>query len=241
MNTELVESVQDKPVAIVGESATVLSIIQHAATNPEVDIDKMERLMAMHERIQARQAETAYSEALAAMQIELPEITERGGIKNSSGKVQSTYALWEDINEAIKPILSKHGFALSFRTDCSAGVKVTGVLSHKAGHKETTEMLLPADTSGSKNNVQAIASSVSYGKRYTAGALLNLTSRGEDDDGKAAGQRPQNEKKKPALNDIGLGKAIASIKAGTYSYSELTANYSLTKDQIDRVEKEIFS
>ena len=44
-------------------------------------------------------------------------------------------------------------------------------------------MVLPVDTSGSKNGVQAVASSVSYGKRYTAGLLLNITTTGEDDDG----------------------------------------------------------
>ena len=51
-------------------------------------------------------------------------------------------------------------------------------------------MLLPLDTSGSKNAVQAVGSSTSYGKRYTASALLNLTSRlpdDRDDDGRAAG------------------------------------------------------
>ena len=41
-----------------------------------------------------------------------------------------------------------------------------------------------------KNAVQAIGSSVSYGKRYTASLLLNLTTRGEDDDGTAAGREP---------------------------------------------------
>ncbi|WP_409524602.1 ERF family protein [Pseudomonas sp.] len=46
-------------------------------------------------------------------------------------------------------------------------------------------MLLPLDTSGSKNAVQAVGSSTSYGKRYVMSALLNLTTRGEDDDGHA--------------------------------------------------------
>ena len=49
-------------------------------------------------------------------------------------------------------------------------------------------MKLPADTSGSKNVVQAIGSSVSYGKRYTMQALLNITSGGEDDDGHSGGE-----------------------------------------------------
>ena len=48
-------------------------------------------------------------------------------------------------------------------------------------------MVLPYDSTGSKNTVQSIGSSTSYGKRYTAAALLNLTARGEDDDAAAGG------------------------------------------------------
>lgn len=47
-------------------------------------------------------------------------------------------------------------------------------------------MLLPADTSGSKNAVQAFGSSTSYGKRYVLCALLNITTRGQDDNGQTA-------------------------------------------------------
>ncbi|MBL7230493.1 MAG: ERF family protein, partial [Pseudomonas sp.] len=97
---------------------------------------------------------------------------------------QSTYALWEDINEMIKPVMAKYGFALTFRTPRNErGIEVEGVLSHRAGHREVTSIVLPVDASGSKNGVQAVASSVSYGKRYTAGLLLNITTTGEDDDG----------------------------------------------------------
>ncbi|KFG68672.1 ERF family protein [Microvirga sp. BSC39] len=176
------------PVPTVSESAAIIQVIERAAMNPAVDIDKMERLLEMQERIMERNAKSAYSADLARMQPELPVIAERGGIKDRSGNVQSTYALWEDINDAIKPVLSKHGFALSFRTGQDDGrITVTGVLSHREGHSEETTMHLPIDSSGSKNSVQAVGSSISYGKRYTAGALLNITSRGEDDDGKAAG------------------------------------------------------
>lgn len=165
-----------------------LGVIERAARDPNVDPEKLERLMALHERVSARDAKAAYTRALAALQQELPAIVERGGIKNKGGETQSTYALWEDINATIKPLLQKHGFALSFRIGQNAEkVTVTGVLSHVEGHSEDTTMFLPVDTSGSKNAVQAVGSSISYGKRYTATALLNLTSRGDDDDGKAAG------------------------------------------------------
>lgn len=183
---------QSQQTAIAAESVTVLQIIQQVAMSPNADIDKMERLMVMHQNIQALQAKQQYDEALAAMQEELPVIGERGGIKDKYGRVQSTYALWEDINEMIKPVLARHGFALSFRTPRNErGIEVEGVLSHRAGHRETTSLVLPADSSVSKNSVQAVASSVSYGKRYTAGALLNFTTTGEDDDGSGAVVTPR--------------------------------------------------
>ncbi len=172
---------------VQAEANSLMDVIQRAAVDPKTDVDKLERLLAMYERIKAREAKSAYTEALTAAQQEIPVIAERGGIKNNAGAVQSTYALWEDINDVIKPILARHGFALSFRTGNTDGkILVTGILSHKDGHSEETTITLPADTSGSKNAVQAVGSSTSYGKRYTAQALLNMTSRGEDDDGRKA-------------------------------------------------------
>ncbi len=168
--------VEQLPEVAQPESATILSVISRAAADPNCDIKKMERLLEMHERVQAKQAAAEFAADLAEMQDELPTIGERGRAD------RYTFALWEDINAAIKPILKRHGFALSFRTDMADGITVTGVLSHRSGHSEQTSIKLPADTSGNKNAVQAVASSVSYGKRYTAGALLNLTSHGEDDD-----------------------------------------------------------
>lgn len=193
------------------ESENVLAVISRAAADPNVDIDKLERLLAMQERIVARQAQAAYNAALAKMQPELPMITERGGIRDRSGDVQSTYALWEDIVGVITPILSRHGFALSFRTaGTDGGVVVTGVLSHAAGHSEQTSLPLPIDTSGSKNQVQAIGSSTSYGKRYTAAALLNLRTGEVDDDGRAGGDEYITENQvldlETLITDVGANK-----------------------------------
>lgn len=172
---------QSTEVSTVAEGATLLAVISRAAADPNTDVTKMERLMGLYERVEARRAEAEFAAALADMQPHLPAIAERGKAK-VNGDVRYTFALWEDINAAIKPILQQHGFSLSFRTDFTDGISVTGVLTHRSGHSERTTIKLPTDASGSKNAVQAVASSVSYGKRYTAGALLNLTSHGEDDD-----------------------------------------------------------
>lgn len=191
-----------KPTAVASETGAIVQMIERVAMDPTIDISRLERLMDMHDKIIARNAKSAYMGALAAMQEELPVIKERGAIEIGKGKPQR-YALWEDINEAIKPVLSRHGFALSFRTGQMDGkIIVTGILGHRDGHSEETTMHLPLDTSGSKNAVQAVGSSTSYGKRYTAAALLNLTSRGEDDDGKAGGDGPINEEQIEAIQRL---------------------------------------
>lgn len=176
-----------EPADVQSISGGILEVIARAARDPNVDIDKMERLLEMQERVLARQAREAYATALAKLQPDLPVISERGKILNRNNETQSTYARWEDVNEAIRPLLAEHGFSLSFRTGREGGdVTVTGVLSHREGHSEETTITLPSDGSGSKNAVQAVGSSTSYGKRYTAFALLNITSKGEDDDGVSA-------------------------------------------------------
>ncbi|AQU85129.1 single-stranded DNA-binding protein [Halomonas sp. 'Soap Lake  len=166
------------PAPHLAESTAIIQVIERAALNPDVDIDKMERLLQMQERVMDRQAMMAYSAAMAAMQTELPSIEEHG--QGNNGK----YATLEDIVDTVRPIMQKHGFAVSFRIQTQErGIQVTGVLMHKDGHREETSMLLPADMSGNKNAVQAFGSSTSYGKRYVLSALLNITTRGQDDNG----------------------------------------------------------
>lgn len=189
--------VEPQELAHVSENTAMVSMFERMASDPNVDVDKLERLMQMRERAIERQAKADFDAAMADLQPELPTIGERG---NAAGRY--TYALWEDINTAIKPVLQKHGFALTFRTDFKDGITVTGVLSHRAGHREETSITLPSDSSGSKNAVQAVASSVSYGKRYTAGALLNLTSHGEDDDAYRAAVETITEEQEIQINDM---------------------------------------
>lgn len=218
--------------ALAAPVSSILEVISRAASDPAVDIDKLERLMQMQERMQARQAAQQFAEDLSQMQTELPSIGERGNAAN-----RYTYALWEDINAAIKPVMARFGFALSFRTDFSDGIAVTGVLTHLSGHSEQTTIKLPADNSGNKPAVQAVASSVSYGKRYTAGALLNLTSHGEDDDAFAASVTPEQAKAGEwieAISEMDSPEKLDKLKA------DCVADYGM-KDKVPASVKRAFA
>ena len=169
----------------------LLNVIERAARDPNVDVDKMERLFALQERVQERMAKQVFVEAKVAMRAELPEITMKGAIRIvKDGKLiqETPFARFEDIHEAVTPVLMKHGFDLSYRNGLSPDgkVRVTTILSHVAGHQEETQFDLPHDSSGSKNSVQAVGSSTSYGKRYGTLSILNIKVCGEDDDANSA-------------------------------------------------------
>ena len=232
--TSSLQAVPPAPTAHLAESTAIIQVIERAALNPDVDIDKMERLLQMQERVMDRQAMMAYSAAMAAMQTELPSIEERGQTNNGC------YATLEDIVDTVRPIMQKHGFAVSFRIRTQErGIEVTGVLMHKDGHREETSMLLPADMSGNKNAVQAFGSSTSYGKRYVLCALLNITTRGQDDNGKSstksaiklvtpfqAGQIQRLISQCPATTQWFSGKYGSAVQVPQPDFDKLRASLS---------------
>uniref|UniRef100_A0AAU6W268 ERF family protein n=1 Tax=Pseudomonas phage Orimi01 TaxID=3138541 RepID=A0AAU6W268_9VIRU len=170
---------------VANQSGAMMDFIQRAASDPSVDIDKLERLIMLSERMQAKGAETAFNAAMAQMQCEIPTVGETG----LNSHTRNAYATLDDINHTLKPIMQRHGFAVTFKVEhASNGISVTGILMHSAGHREQTTMLLPIDTGSGRNAVQAVGSSTTYGKRYVMCALLNITT-GEtrDDDGAGGG------------------------------------------------------
>lgn len=221
------------------EAATIMQVIERAATNPAVDVDKMARLLDMHIQMTGRAAKAAYIEAVRVVKRSLPVI-EKNGLIEIKGRESTPYTLYEDIDEAISPILDEQGLVLTFRTSQAPDGRliVTGVLSHSDGHEERTDLTLPYDSSGSKNGVQAVGSSLSYGKRYAATALLNLVSKGEDDDGESGGKLPSAYAAKktdmgPRAADLaneingleGLGACTAWGNARAAEISTMPANW----------------
>lgn len=163
---------------------SILAVISRAAADPACDIDKMERLMAMHERMQAKDAEQKFNEALALLQSEIPTVFEGAQNKHTG----NTYADLDDITRTVKPFMSKHGFSITFKvSNNAAAVSVTGILLHSGGHREDTTLVLETDKGPGRNAVQALGSTVTYGKRYAMCSLLNITTGDKaDDDGAAS-------------------------------------------------------
>lgn len=164
----------------------ILSVISEAVSNPDLDVEKMERLLGMYERVTAKEAEKAFFAAVARVKPKLPQIQQNGVIYNK-GVEQSRYALLEDIDETITPLLAEEGLSFSFNEEGVGefGRTFSARLAHKDGHTETKRLTLALDTSGAKNNTQASGSTVAYAMRYLIKMHLNIVERGQDTGGLA--------------------------------------------------------
>lgn len=205
---------EQKPAEVAERSA---SMFERLARDPTVDVAKLEKLVELQERAEARNAKAAFAAAFAQMQGEIPVITKEGKIEftGRDGKQQSTpYLRYEDLDRVIKPILQRHGFSLMHkRTMTDKTVTVQTILMHQGGHSEATEFSAIADTSGSKNAIQALGSTDQYGRRYNTVGILNIASGGQDDDGRKGGGGPLVSEDQADLLDSLIKEVKADPKA----------------------------
>ncbi len=187
----------------------MISMIERVMLNPDADLDKLDRLLEMKERVEDKNAKIAFAAALSAARATIPPIVKDSTVDFTSQKGRTHYQheTLAGIAKAIDPILSEHGLSYRFRTDQgNGGVKVTCIISHADGYSEETSLMGAPDGSGSKNSFQAVGSAVTYLQRYTLKAALGLSAE-VDDDGQNAEPR-SSEKPQPQQRQVSAQQQI---------------------------------
>lgn len=167
-----------------------VSMIERAARDPSVDMDKLERLLAMKERQETRAAEQAFAEAMTKAQSEMRAVAT--DLNNS--QTRSRYASYMALDKATRPIYTKHGFALSFNTDVgpTPDILIVGCsVMHGGGYTRHYSVPMPADGKGAKGGdvmtkTHATGAAMTYGQRYLLKLIFNIAV-GEDTDGNEPG------------------------------------------------------
>lgn len=169
------------------------AIMQMSSPGSDVDLDRMERLFTMHERISSKEAEARFDQAMSAARGEVDRILPNQ--KNNHAK--SEYADLDAINAKLVPALAQHGLHVSARPERpTKDGWVALVLTIKGhGHKQESYIEGPADGAGSggktnKTGIQAIGSSYTYLMRYSVRLAFNLAA-AKDDDGNYGQQQAQ--------------------------------------------------
>ncbi len=196
--TDVIVSAPNLPAELPAkEPDSLLPAIITLARDPATDVAKFDALLRIQRELLADQARQEAIQAFARLSAAMPRVKKSGvidlGEEKGTGKKRGTipFAKWEDIDKVIRPLLAAEGFTLSFnstaRPEAGGGLVVTGELMHRNGHVRSASIPLPLDTGPGRNNLQAMGSTLSYGKRYCAEMLLNIVRESEDDDGVKGG------------------------------------------------------
>jgi len=188
-------SAEPLPAPPSDSPSTVMALIERVALDPHADVEKLERLAGMYERLKAKEAELAFNGAkgrilkkLAGIKIvkNRPVLSDIDNGKQRGAFEAFKYAPLEEIDKHLRPLLAEEEMDLSYSDEpCDGGgILVRGRLKHlPGGHYEDSFMPAPPDTTGGKSNVQAVGSTNSFLRRYVACNIFNIVVVGDDDDG----------------------------------------------------------
>lgn len=161
------------------------------AVENNVNVETMERLLAMRKELKEEAAKEAYFSALAGFQAECPIVKKTREVKDKSGNVRYRYAPLEDIVKQVKPYLDKHGLSFSFKTvpavDSKSAVDVVCVSQHIFGYSKESPVTIPIEQEAFMNDAQKAGSAQSYAKRYSFCNVHGIVLENDDDDGMALG------------------------------------------------------
>lgn len=208
-------------VVSAGNSGSLLQAIERVASNPAMEIDKIERMFALHQQMVAKEAEAAFNDAMARAQSKIVPVAHNA----VNTQTNSRYAKLAAINKAITPIYTAEGLSISFDTADSPQpgyLRIIAIVSHSQGHSRQYHLDMPLDDVGTKGTVNktkvhATGSTNSYGRRYLVLMIFNCSTEDDNDgnrtgggdvEGMAEAQLADFEAAIDALSDTAAAEAL---------------------------------
>ena len=179
------------------------------------DLATIEKFMDLKERQDATEAKKAYVVAMGKFRATVPTIERTKKAHNSN------YAGLAETIAEISDSMVECGLSHSWKTDQDEkSISVTCCVTHILGHQECTTLREFPDTSGSKNSIQAVGSTVSYLQRYTLFSILGLASKEADTDGSDRVSFEQAEELETLADKAGVDKAkfLAYFQCGSFNH-----------------------
>lgn len=136
------------------------------------NVNALEKLVGLYERMQERDAEKAFAAAFVALQAEMPTIVASSVIPN-----RGKYERFEDLMEVVRPLLTKHGFVATFSMDFKENrILETCHLTHVSGHSRQNTFAVRA-SGKADSETQADCKAATTAKRNALCNALNIVIR----------------------------------------------------------------
>jgi len=150
--------------------------------------ETLEKLYNLKARMDTDRARMAFAQALVALQAEMEPVRKTVMASAETGK-HWNYAPIETIMKVLKPLLTAHGFSVTFNSATKDGVLTSScTLLHKGGHSQTNQFSAVVGEGPPKSTtLQKAGSADTYAKRYALCDALGIVLEGLDNDARAVG------------------------------------------------------
>lgn len=189
---ELVGEQKRQQVAVL-QDMTPSQLVAIAAQRGE-NIEYLRELMQLEREWKADKAKEAFNLALAEFKkTSVVVVKDRENKQYSKGDQKAMYTSLGNLVNTVNAAMAPFGLNASWSIDQASGITVTCLLTHTLGFSKSVTLSGPPDSSGSKNPLQQIKSTITYlqGATFQAvtGIVANDSSANSDDDGNAAYER----------------------------------------------------
>lgn len=176
--------------------------------NPDMPIEKLRWVQERMDTLMAEQRRELFQADFIAMCARIGPVDRNGlvEVRGKSGQVSGRYKFvkYEDMEQILRPLEHDYHFARTFDSGPpdDKGVPLIGVLLHESGWSTTARLWLPPDHGHLRNPLQAMGSTITYGRRYLTDMLYNIVRKGTDDDGVSSGLAPVSPEQLAHLNAL---------------------------------------
>lgn len=224
----LVAQPSDRAAPQTALSVTTPGDLLRLAVQNGADIGMLERLLDLQQRFEEREAAKAFVASMSAFKREPIEIYKRKGVGYHTKEgdfVGYKHAQLSDVTDAIAPAMARHGLSFGWDVEQQGNqITVHCIVTHERGHSKTVTMVGAPDTSGKKNAIQQVASTVTYLQRYTLLAVTGMSTKDEDDDGAGGADTEQQQRSGQQQTEQQQRASAAQADQPTYSEEKFNAN-----------------
>ena len=171
----------------------LLAMIERLATNPQLNIEVFDRLLAARRSEEDRAAERSFNLAMSVAKGELQPVLKTRDVdfqsqRPGAARTKYKYENFADVAKVVDPVFAAHRLAYRFAVEQQGDMaKVTCIVSHADGYSERVKLETKVDPgSTGMSMVQALGSALTYLQRYGLRAAIGLAA-AVDDDGRGAG------------------------------------------------------
>lgn len=161
-------------------------------------VEAFSQLVALKERMDAKEAAKQFFAAKAAFQARCPRIKKEGVVDyvptSGGARVKFNYAMLDDIDATVRPLCNELGLSYAWNSKPEGALVSTEfILRHIGGHSESSFFACPTTSKAGMSDQQKYAAAVKFAMRWSLIQGLGLITTDDDDDAAEVDATPITE------------------------------------------------